>query len=200
MDDRSAATASRRRVRRIQCPAWQARVAQQWENQRGMTISFHPDEPTAGPWRVERIADLFERFNVRARRGCPLVIAIDGRSSSGKTTLAARFAGGVPGTAIVHTDDIAWWHSRFGWTDLAQYVLETVRTGEALSFRPPAWIERGREGAIVVPSSIQVLLLEGVGSSREELAHLLDARLWVQAGLAGDRAAQCCPRRGRRDD
>jgi len=81
----------------------------------------------------------------------------------------------------VHTDDIAWGHSRFGWTDLAQYVLETARTGEALSFRPPAWIERGREGAIVVPSSIQVLLLEGVGSSREELAHLLDARLWVQA-------------------
>ena len=28
-------------------------------------------------------------------------------SSSGKTTLAARFAGVVPATAIVHTDDIA---------------------------------------------------------------------------------------------
>jgi hypothetical protein len=24
----------------------------------------------------------------------------------------------VAGSAVVHTDDIAWWHSRFGWTDL----------------------------------------------------------------------------------
>src|SRR5262249_31334077 len=34
---------------------------------------------------------------------------------------------------------------------------------------------------IVLPSGIQLLLFEGVGSSREELAHLLDGRLWVQA-------------------
>ncbi len=65
--------------------------------------------------------------------------------------------------------------------NLAEHVLETVRRAEALSFRPPAWDERGREGAIVVPHGTQLLLLEGVGSSREELAHLLDARLWVRS-------------------
>jgi hypothetical protein len=60
-------------------------------------------------------------------------------------------------------------------------MLETVHAGAAVSFRPSAWDERGREGTIVVPHGTQLLLLEGVGSSREELAHLLDARLWVQA-------------------
>ena len=147
-----------------------------------MTIRLHPEEPAAGPWRVEPIADIIAGFADRARLSVqrPLVVAIDGRSSSGKTTLARRIAHTVPATAVVYTDDIAWFHSRFGWADLAQHVLETVRTGEALSFRPPAWIERGREGAIVVPHGIQLLVLEGVGASREELAHLLDARLWVQ--------------------
>jgi hypothetical protein len=147
-----------------------------------VTIRLHPEEPGAGPWRVERIAHVVARFADRLRGTAerPLVVAIDWRSSSGKTTLAGRVAGVVPATAVVHTDDIAWWHSRFGWADLAQHVLEIVRGGDGLSFRPPAWIERGREGAIVVPQGIQLLLLEGVGASRQELAHLLDARFWVQ--------------------
>ena len=151
-----------------------------------LTIGLHPEEPAAGPWRAERIADVVARFGGRTRRITtrPLVVAIDGRSSSGKTTLAARVARVVPATTVVHTDDIAWWHSRFGWADLAEHVLETVRAGEALYFRPPAWIERDREGAIVVPGGIQLLVLEGVGASRDELAHLLDARIWVQTDQA----------------
>jgi hypothetical protein len=132
---------------------------------------------------VEQIVDVVAKFAARVPCGAqrPVVIAIDGRSSSGKTTLAARIADVIPSTAVVHTDDIAWWHSRFGWADLAVRVLEAVHAGEAVSFRPPAWDERGREGAIVVPRGMQLVLLEGVGASREELAHLLDARLWVQS-------------------
>ena len=151
-----------------------------------MTIRLYPEEPAAGAWRVERIYDVIATFANRAQRTTdrPLVVAIDGRSSSGKTTLAARFAEIIPATAVVHTDDIAWWHSRFGWEDLARHVLETVRSGASLAYRPPAWIERGREGAIMVPSGMQLLLLEGVGASREELADLLDARLWVQTARA----------------
>jgi len=151
-----------------------------------VTISLHPEEPEAGPWRIERIDAVIAMFANRAQRtpDRPLVVAIDGRSSSGKTTLAARVGELILATAVVHTDDIAWWHSRFGWADLARHVLETVRSRAALAYRPPAWIERGRDGAIVVPPGIELLLLEGVGASREELADLLDARLWVQTDRA----------------
>jgi hypothetical protein len=38
--------------------------------------------------------------------------------SGAKTTLAARLQDVVAGSALVHTDDLAWWHSRFGWADL----------------------------------------------------------------------------------
>jgi len=147
-----------------------------------VTIRLHPEEPAAGPWRVERIADIVGAFADRVRPvRRPLIVAIDGRSSSGKTTLAKRIARVIPCTTVVHTDDIAWYHSRFGWPDLARRVLEAVEPGASLSFRPPAWDERHREGAIVVPTGTRVLVLEGVGASREELADLLDARLWVQA-------------------
>jgi hypothetical protein len=146
-------------------------------------MRLDPQEPAAGPWRVVRIADVVDVFAERARAATArcLVVAIDGRSSSGKTTLAGRIAAVVPATAVVHTDDIAWWHSRFGWTDLAERVLELVLAGVPVSFRPPAWDERGREGAIVVAEGTQLLVLEGVGSSRDELAHLLHGRVWVQA-------------------
>jgi energy-coupling factor transporter ATP-binding protein EcfA2 len=148
-----------------------------------VTITLHPEEPPAGPWRVERISDVFGRLGRRAEmvRAGPTIVAIDGRSASGKSTLAKRVADAIPATGVVHTDDIAWFHSRFGWADLAVRVLETARVGEPLSFRPPAWDERHRQGAIGLPSGIKLLLFEGVGSSRMELAHLLDGRLWVQA-------------------
>jgi len=48
----------------------------------------------------------------------PRIVAVDGRSGSGKTTLTERLRSAVPDAEVVHTDDIAWWHSRFGWDDL----------------------------------------------------------------------------------
>jgi hypothetical protein len=135
---------------------------------------------------VERIADVVRAFADRSppAAGQPLVIAIDGRSSSGKTTLAGHIARAVPASAVVHTDDIAWNHSRFGWADLARRILEEIHVDAASSFRLPAWDRMGREGAITVPGGTRLLLLEGVGSSREELADLLNARLWVQSDWA----------------
>jgi hypothetical protein len=133
---------------------------------------------------VERIAEVFARFARRAGAAAvkrPLIVAIDGRSASGKTTLAGRVSDALPATAVVHTDDIAWFHSRFGWADLAAQVLEAARAGAPVTFRPPAWEERNRDGAIELPSGLRLLLLEGVGASRAELTPLLDARLWVQA-------------------
>ncbi len=133
------------------------------------------EEPSAGPWRVERIAHVVHAFAERARpaAGRILVVAIDGRSSSGKTTLAARIAAAIPASAVVHTDDIAWEHSRFGWADIARRVLEAVQGGAALSFRPPGWDKRGREGAICVPRGTELLLLEGIG-------HELARPLWSE--------------------
>ena len=76
-------------------------------------MKLPPEEPAAGPWRVEPIADVAGTLLGRppAPDGRPVILAVDGRGSSGKTSLSRRLAEAVPGSAVVHTDDIAWWHA-----------------------------------------------------------------------------------------
>ena len=138
-------------------------------------------EPWAGPWRSVALADLAADL-MRVGGGRPPVVAVDGRSASGKSTLAARLVDAVPGAHAVHTDDVAWWQGFFDWAALMRSgILEPVRAGTAVAFTPPAWTERGRPGAIVVPSGASLLVVEGVGAGRRELADLVDVTIWVQA-------------------
>jgi hypothetical protein len=126
---------------------------------------------------------MLTRPRTRATTGDhPMVLAMDGRSSNGKTTLAARLHHAVPGSAVVHTDDIAWYHSRFGWADLlVDGILTPARGGGAVDFKPPRWTEHGRGGSIKVPAACRLLIIEGVGAGRREAAHLVDALVWVQS-------------------
>ncbi len=110
------------------------------------------------------------------------VIAVDGRSGAGKTTLARALAATRPGSAVVHTDDVAWFLARFDWVaEMRAGVLEPVLRGEPVAYRPPPWDERSRPGAIEVPAPCELLVVEGVGAGRAELADLIDRAIWVQS-------------------
>jgi hypothetical protein len=151
-----------------------------------MPLWLAPEEPEAGPWRVELLGAVIEVLMRpgpgRAIDGRPVILAVDGRSNNGKTTLAARIAAAVPGSVVVHTDDIAWQHSRFGWADLLiGGILEPVHQGRAVSYRPPRWTEHGREGSIEVLAGCPLLVIEGDGAGRREVTHLIDALIWVQS-------------------
>src|SRR5580700_4137258 len=116
-----------------------------------MPLHLPAEEPSAGPWHAERpavvVAEMMRLGHERGAGRRPVVLAIDGRSSGGKTTLAGRLQDVVAGSAIVHTDDIAWWHSRFGWADLLiDGVLLPARAGQPVTFRPPQWDQRQRPG------------------------------------------------------
>lgn len=143
-----------------------------------------------GPAAAERILTLpalaGELLGCRRDRSArPTVVGVDGRSASGKTTLADRLVAVLPAAVVVHTDDVAWWHSFFGWADLLREgVLEPARTLADVAYRPPAWDERGREGAVRVPTGTRVVLVEGVGATRRELDDLLDVRVWVDTDRA----------------
>ena len=60
-------------------------------------------------------------------------------------------------------------------------VLEPVHRGEAVAHRPPPWDERSRPGAVEVPAPCDLLVVEGVGAARAELADLVDLAIWVQS-------------------
>ncbi|MDQ6921996.1 MAG: hypothetical protein M3170_10385 [Candidatus Dormibacteraeota bacterium] len=96
-------------------------------------------EPAAGPWRVAPLGELRARVlaATAAARKRPPIVAVDGRSSSGKTSLARRLTEAVPGAHTVHTDDIAWRHAAFDWAHLlAGGVLVQLHRGESVAFRP----------------------------------------------------------------
>jgi hypothetical protein len=82
-------------------------------------------------------------------------------------------------------DDVAWHAPLFGWSDLlASGVLEPLRRGEVVSYRPPAWDLRDRAGSIAVPAGQSLVVIEGVGAGRRELAGLIDCLVWVQSDFA----------------
>lgn len=128
------------------------------------------------------IEALLQLASGRVAGGRGVVLAVDGRSSSGKTTLAGRLQDAIAGSAVVHTDDIAWWHSRFGWADLLiDGVLVPFHRGDPVSFRPPRWAEHSRQGSIEVAARCPVLIVEGVGAGRSEVSGLINALVWVQS-------------------
>lgn len=149
-----------------------------------MATTLPPGEPAVVDWRVVRVGALVEQFasGVGAVRGHPRIVAVDGRSASGKSTLASRLHRAVPRSAIVTTDDLAWHEPLYAWGHLlADGILRPLRDGRALAYRPPQWDARGREGAIEVPAGLDLVVIEGTGASHREHAELLDATVWVQA-------------------
>ena len=149
------------------------------------SVRLHDIEPAYENAMVTLIPELMQRLLPPVhRRDRPILLAIDGRSANGKTTLAQRIARAVPGCSIVHTDDIAWWHSRFGWDDLLiEGIIEPLLSGHNISYQPPAWSARGRTGAIDIPAAADVVIVEGVGAGRSSLVPWLDAVIWVQSDL-----------------
>jgi hypothetical protein len=150
-------------------------------------ITTPADEPVVAPWRGVPVEEVVTALLSAAGSpaGRPVIVAVDGRAGSGKSTVADVLARAMGRCVIVHTDDVAWWESFFGWDSLmAAGILGPVRAGAAVRYRPPAWTARAREGAIEVPAGTSVVIVEGVGASRRSLGHLVDARVWVQSDYA----------------
>ena len=145
-------------------------------------MRLHEGEVEAAGWRVEKLADVVRRLATTAAR--PALVAVDGRGGAGKSVLAGRLRRLVRRSEVVHTDDIAWNQAFFDWADLlARNVLGPLRRGEAVEFRPPAWVEHDRPGVIRVPAGLDVVWVEGTGIIREELVAWFDASVWVQGDL-----------------
>lgn len=149
-------------------------------------MKIRPGEPPVLHWRAIPLAKLVEMIlGPGSGQGMlPQIVAVDGRSGGGKTTLAARLQARIPNASVVHTDDLGWNYSFFGWSDLLiEGVLRPARANRGVDYRPPGWEAHGREGAITVPATCEVLIIEGVGASRLEVWPWLTASIWVQSDM-----------------
>jgi hypothetical protein len=150
-------------------------------------MELGPGEPAAGPWRVESLADFARSLADAAGdpAGRPRIIAVDGRGGGGKTALAERLARVMTPAAVVHSDDVAWAHSRFGWDDLMiDGILTPLRAGRAVHYQPLGWPKDGREGHLDVAAGLATVIIEGVGVARRSLMPFLDVAVWVQSDFA----------------
>jgi hypothetical protein len=145
-----------------------------------------PGEPQVERWKVIRIGELIERV-LGAKSGKtlePKIVAVDGRSGGGKSTLANQLHRYFAHSTIIHTDDVAWHHSYFGWSELLiDGVLRPVHANQPVDYRPPAWESRGRSGSISVDEDCEVVIVEGVGASRLEVWPWLTASIWIQSDM-----------------
>ena len=144
------------------------------------SLSGHVERPWR--WDVVGIDQLAARVVALAGEARPAVVAVNGHSSSGKTTLAGRLVEVLPDAAVLHTDDLARDEGAFAWdVPLRDEVLPLVRAGEPLDFPAPRWwLARGIPGSVTLPGSLAYLVVEGVGSSQDSVRHAYDVVVWVE--------------------
>lgn len=133
-------------------------------------------------WRVAPLAELADRITGAMGTRRPTVVAVNGHSSSGKTTLAGRLVDVLPDAAVLHTDDLATDEGVFAWdVALRDEVLPVVRAGKPLDRPAPRWWQaRGRAGSVTLPGSLAYLVVEGVGASQASVRDAYDLVIWVE--------------------
>ena len=146
------------------------------------------DEVTRPPREEQVTAVVSLALTARARCGEVVVVALDGPSGAGKTTLARGIelalepAGPV---AVVHMD-----HLYPGWDGLAQaagllttQVLEPLARGDRAAYRLWSWVRDEWAGTREVPPC-RFLVVEGCGSSVEPAGSYAAVSVFVDADLA----------------
>ena len=125
----------------------------------------------------------------------PLVLALDGRCGSGKTTLANGLAAQLPGCTLLRTDDFYlppaqripdWAHTPCANMDLSRLRDEALRpayAGQPVAYRAYSC----REGAYLPPAQLPaqpLVILEGSYSHHPALADCYDLRVFVTCSKA----------------
>jgi cytidylate kinase len=132
------------------------------------------------PWTRTTVAAVAHDVAARVGDGRTLVL-VDGSGGSGKSTFARRLAAHLPGAALVSTDDVAWHLHPTRWgAEMLDGVVRPWLAGRDVDYRPPGWVAQGRAGSVTATGA-GVLVVEGVGAARRELADLASYVVWVNA-------------------
>jgi uridine kinase len=147
-------------------------------------------------------------------RDRPLVVAVDGRAGTGKSTLAAELRAFVDITLIEGDDFYAGgtateWDVMtpaekaahcIDWRRLRAEALEPLLEGRTATWQPWDWAaDRNANGEPVQRNPAPVIVIEGVYSARPELSDLIDLTVLVDVPSA-ERHKQLVGREGGLDE
>lgn len=133
------------------------------------------------------------------RSARPAVIAIDGRSGAGKTSLAVELAARLRehrSVTLVHLEDLypGWDGLVEGIERCAASVLGPLRAGRTARWRAWDWAAAS-DGDERLTEPADIVVLEGVGAGAEPVRALCDAVVWIDAE-AEDRRHRALERDG----
>ncbi|MDP9986925.1 anthranilate synthase component 1/para-aminobenzoate synthetase [Arthrobacter oryzae] len=115
----------------------------------------------------------------------PVIIAVDGRSGAGKTTLAVELAARLRAhhkVSLFHLEDIypGWDGLAAGIERYVTTVLTPLSRGEAASWTSWDW-ENHYDGDARVTLPAEIVIMEGVGAAAEAARPMIDAVIWAES-------------------
>ncbi|NWL12470.1 aminodeoxychorismate synthase component I [Paenarthrobacter nitroguajacolicus] len=115
----------------------------------------------------------------------PVIIAVDGRSGAGKTTLAVELAARLRQhhkVSLFHLEDIypGWNGLMPGIERYVGTVLKPLSQGQAAEWTSWDW-EKHYDGGLNVTLPAEIVIVEGVGAAADAARPMLDAVVWVES-------------------
>src|SRR5580704_18646653 len=151
------------------------------EDEAHMEGQVHVDDVTGGRIGASLVAEIVRRAAPQA--GHAYVIAIDGRSGAGKSSLAAVLQAELgTGAAVVALEDLygGWNGLEHGIDLLVSEVLEPLSAGLAARVPRYDWVTAAwRPPWLLEPP--KVLIVEGVGAGARRAATYESTLIWMQA-------------------
>lgn len=146
-----------------------------------------PKESSWGGPVIQRLAEL-------AGQQAPVLVAIDGRCGSGKTSLARQIAHALP-CNLLHTDDFYlppvlrapnWWETPGGNMDfplLLHSVIKPAKAGKPILYRPFSCKNGGFGPEVSLPPQA-LTVVEGSYSQHPALCGYYDFRIFLTCDTA----------------
>ena len=125
--------------------------------------------------RVERVRDLLARLHARPRRRLTLLVGLDGTDAGGRPQLAQALSENDPHLKVVSlTQFVAEGEEgSVDWRRLRSRVLLQLVRGSAAEYEDAS----GRPQRLAAGGMV---LVEGLGACRRQLASSYDYRIWIE--------------------
>lgn len=114
----------------------------------------------------------------------PLIIALDGRSGAGKTSLAHALTQlfGAANTSLLHLEDLyQGWQSLERTSHRLHGLLQQLSSGETASWFGWDWVQHTESTQSFSVQPRPIVLVEGVGSLHSVVRNFVDFGIWLDA-------------------